>query len=233
MNDKQKIAELEAVLTQFLRPVRNIPFSLIIKSMSGHDVLAINRDDVNDAALVKKLTEVAQRSSQLVAEKPIRRNRPNEVGNDIEAYVIDAAKQLGLSAEKPKTKSGIVKTTGYPDVLLGDSSGRPVYLECKIFGQGSALTTMRSFYLSPSDNFKVTVSALHLLIAFGVEREPIPESRDSFYRAVSFKLVDLSALKCDVKYEFNSDNRRLYHEESILAEGPLTGLLSASAPGLG
>jgi hypothetical protein len=48
-----------------------------------------------------------------------------------------------------------------------------------------------------------------------------PNSRNSEYRAVSFKLVDLHDLLCDVKYEFNSDNRRLYGKEMVLAQGPV------------
>ena len=81
------------------------------------------------------------------------------------------------------------------------------------------MTTMRSFYLSPSEDFKVTMDARHLLLAFGMLRKPINDSRDSFYTANSFKLVDLSSLKCDVKYEFNSDNQRLYQDNAILASG--------------
>jgi hypothetical protein len=92
-------------------------------------------------------------------------------------------------------------------------------LECKIFAEGVDPTTMRSFYLSPSDSFKVSLEARHLLLAYGMEATAIAGSRDSFYRPRSFKLVDLHDLLCDVKYEFNSDNRRLYSAGLILAEG--------------
>lgn len=80
---------------------------------------------------------------------------------------------------------------------------------------------MRSFYLSPSEDFKVTMDARHLLMAFGVEREPLEGTRDSLYRTISFKLVALAGLKCDVKYEFNSDNKRLYDDGMLLASGIL------------
>lgn len=221
MNDKQRIDDLEAVLAQFLKPVKALPFSLIVKSMSGHDVLPVEHDQAADQALVQMLVDVAKLTGKLVSEKPIRRSRPNEVGNDIEAYVIEAATKLGLSAERPKTSSGKGKTTGYPDIILREQDGRWTYLECKIFGEGKQFTTMRSFYLSPSENFKVTVDARHLLIAFGVNREPVSSSQDSYYRATSFKIVDLFGLKCDVKYEFNSDNRRLYQGQHVLAQGKI------------
>jgi hypothetical protein len=221
MNDKQKIAELEAVLAQFLNPIKNIPFPLIMKSISGIGIIPIERNVDADRQLVETLVEVAQTTSALVHENPIRRNRPNEVGNDIEPFVIEACRKNGLEAERPKTVAGKLKTTGYPDILISDKTGRPTYVECKIFGEGSDLSSMRSFYLSPSDDFKVTVEARHILMAFGVEREPINGSRDSLYRPKSFKLVDLFGLKCDVKYEFNSDNKRLYEDAILLASGNL------------
>ena len=92
-------------------------------------------------------------------------------------------------------------------------------MECKIFAQGSAETTMRSFYLSPSESFKVSVDARHLLLAFGMEASPIAGSRDSLYVPRSYKLIDLHDLLCDVKYEFNSDNRRLYAPSMLLLQG--------------
>ena len=43
--------------------------------------------------------------------------------------------------------------------------------------------------------------------------------RDSLYTPRSFRLVDLHDLLCDVKYEFNSDNRRLYAAGLLLLKG--------------
>ena len=78
---------------------------------------------------------------------------------------------------------------------------------------------MRSFYLSPSESFKVAVDARHLLLAFGMEATPISGSSNSTYIPRSYKLIDLHDLLCDVKYEFNSDNRRLYAPSMILLQG--------------
>lgn len=83
------------------------------------------------------------------------------------------------------------------------------------------MTTMRSFYLSPSESFKVSYSARHLLLAFGMSAETVPGSQDSLYRPRSFKLIDLYDLLCDVKYEFNSDNKRLYAPNLVLLEGDI------------
>jgi hypothetical protein len=80
---------------------------------------------------------------------------------------------------------------------------------------------MRSFYLSPSESFKVSVDARHLLLAFGMQASPIPGSIESMYLPKSYKLIDLHDLLCDVKYEFNSDNRRLYAMSMMLLQGDL------------
>jgi hypothetical protein len=78
---------------------------------------------------------------------------------------------------------------------------------------------MRSFYLSPSESFKVSVDARHLLLAFGMDASPIAGSRDSLYIPTSYRLIDLHDLLCDVKYEFNSDNCRLHAPSMILLQG--------------
>ena len=132
-----------------------------------------------------------------------------------------ALPQVGLSSERPTSITGKGKSTGYPDILVRDPAARATYLECKIFKHGSPKSTMRSFYLSPSDSFKVSVDARHLLLAFGMRSSPIEGSRNSWYVPRSFRLVDLHGLLCDVKFEFNADNRRLYGASMLLAEGDL------------
>ncbi len=71
---------------------------------------------------------------------------------------------------------------------------------------------MRSFYLSPSDDFKVSKDALHLLIAFEITLK----NQASFVSG--WKIITVDRLLVDVKYEFNSNNPRLYTKESLLAE---------------
>lgn len=221
MTPDERIDELEAVLARFLQPIRGVPFPVVIRALADVSVLPIVRDAENDRVLLDQIVSAARLVGSAVRADPIRRNRPNEVGNDIEPFVIGALLRCGLRAERPRSARGRGQQVGYPDILLFDVEDRPTYLECKIFGEGAAMTTMRSFYLSPSDNPKVSRDARHLLIAFGVEREPIVGSRDSYYRPSSFKLVDLHDLKCDVKYEFNADNARLYRSDMLLAQGKL------------
>lgn len=220
MNDKDKIAELESVIARFLAPIRGVPFPVIVKSLSG-GASVIQTDKTVDASLIEALIATAHDCAKVVSCNPIVRNRPNEVGNDVEPFVRRCAMDNGLRVERPVSRNGISKTTGYPDLLVHDEASGPAYIECKTYAYGTSLTSMRSFYLSPSDEFKVCVDARHILMAFGVVRRQIPGSINSAYTLSSFKLVDLYNLSCDVKYEFNSDNRRLYGSDMILAEGDL------------
>lgn len=219
MNDKERLAVLENALAQMLKPVRGIPFSVIIKSLSEKDVIKIDPKSSADAALLEKLKRAIKMTATEVQKTPIRRPRPNEVGNDIEPFVMKGLAAAKLRAVRPTSANGHGKSTGYPDILVFDDEERPTYIECKIFAYGTAMTTMRSFYLSPSESFKVSQSARHLLLAFGMSAEAVPGSRDSLYQPRSFKLIDLHDLLCDVKYEFNSDNRRLYASNLVLLEG--------------
>lgn len=219
MDDKERLKVLEQALAQMLKPVKGIPFSVIVKSLAERQVIQINKADAADMELLKRLKKTIQVCAADLKSNPIKRPRPNEVGNDVEAYVIRALPQAGLTAARPTSQAGLGKSTGYPDILVRDAENRATYLECKIFAQGSAETTMRSFYLSPSESFKVCVDARHLLLAFGMHANPIAGSRDSMYIPKSYKLIDLHDLLCDVKYEFNSDNRRLYAPSMMLLQG--------------
>ena len=51
------------------------------------------------------------------------------------------------------------------------------------------------------------------------ENSALPER--SFYIPKSCKLIDLHDLLCDVNYEFNSDNRRLYAPSMMLLQGDM------------
>ena len=67
-------------------------------------------------------------------------------------------------ADTPVNAKGIKQSTGYPD--LGFTyKGLYVYVECKTFNKRNVLTTQRSFYLSPTEGFKVTKDAIHVVSA--------------------------------------------------------------------
>jgi hypothetical protein len=224
MDNRERMQVLEEILQHMLKPLKNVPFDIIIKSLSQFKVIKTDPRDAADAKLLERLGRAIREAGKAVHEKPIKRPRPNEVGNDIERYVLDALEREGLCAKRPTSTTGKGKSTGYPDILLRDSENRPTYLECKIFADGTDPTSMRSFYVSPSESFKVSMDARHLLLAYSMQRTPLAGSSDSLFTPTGFKLIDLHDLLCDVKYEFNSDNRRLYGEHMILLSGAIPPL---------
>jgi len=219
MDDKKRADVMEAALAELLRPLKNIPFSAVVRSLANQSILPIDRSNEDDKRLIKSLEKAASAAGNELQANPIIRARPNEVGNDVEKYVKRAVVGTGLKCESPRGASGKAKSTGYPDLLVTDNANRPTYLECKIYSAKTADSSMRSFYVSPSKDFKVSCDARHLLLAFEMEVTTTGGSSSSEYRAVGWKLADLHDLLCDVKYEFNSDNRRLYLDSALLAKG--------------
>lgn len=204
-----------------LQPVRGIPFNLVIEALSNYKVVPFDPDSKEDSLLLDILKAVATEAGQEVNRAGIRRTRPNEVGNDIEPFVKNALLNNGYTADVPRSATGKRKATGYPDLEFVDEFGRYCYLECKTYNIENVATTQRSFYLSPSEDFKITRDAHHFVITYEIYVDG-QEGRCNIYKCRSWKILSLEDLSVDVKYEFNSDNLRLYSEELVLAESILT-----------
>lgn len=86
MDDKERLLIVENLLAQMLKPVRGIPFNVIIKSLSEKEVIKFDTNNENDVALLAKLTMAIEVTTANLRKSPIRRPRPNEVGNDIEHF---------------------------------------------------------------------------------------------------------------------------------------------------
>lgn len=217
MNKDSQIEELEKLLAALMQPMKNIPFRVVIRAMSNHRLIPFDETNTQDQALLKELTRAIRICAENLERDGIESRRVNEVGNYVEIPVKDAInRETPLRAETPKTKSGKGKTAGYPDLILFDQDKRPTYLEIKTYNERNVGTTQRSFYLSPSESFKVIHDARHLLLAFQIEDTGKKRSNKSVFRPVAYKLVALDNLRCDLKHEFNSDNRRLYGEGRVL-----------------
>lgn len=213
-------AQLENVIRQMLRPLKDIPLNLVIEVLCGKKVIPFDKSDSRDQALLQKLREVCILAGREVNKTGITRARPNEVGNDIEPFVKCALKTVGYQAYTPRTVTGKSKAIGYPDIEFVDKDGRINYLECKTYNIDNIATTQRSFYLSPSEEFKITKDAHHIVVSFEIFVAGM-SGRNSVFKCRSWKIISLENLLVDVKYEFNSDNRRLYSRDLILAEGTL------------
>jgi len=204
-----------------LKPLKNIPLNLVIESLSGNKIIPFNQEDKRDMKVLSTLIEVAKLAGKNVNKEGIKRPRPNEVGNDIEPFVMEALRHFGYRADKPETKGGKIKAAGYPDIEIIDEFNRINYIECKTYNIENISTTQRSFYLSPSEDFKITKDGHHFVLSFEIYEERTIGSMH-LYKCKKWKIISVDKLLVDVKYEFNSDNRRLYSKNLILAEGSIT-----------
>lgn len=222
MADKDYIVRLENVIKQMLTPLKDIPFNLVIESMTGKKVISFDFKNSEHKDVLGLLKQAALQAGKAINKTGILRPRPNEVGNDIEPFVKKALTDLNLNADVPTVPSGNKKSTGYPDILFWFNSV-PYYLECKTYNAENIATTQRSFYFSPSDEFKVIYDAPHFLMSFEIYVAG-EAGRNHIYKSKHYKILSLESLSLDVKYEFNSDNKRMYSGECgtiILDEGEI------------
>lgn len=214
----EKISEeLKGVIYQMLKPLKGLSLEIVIEGLCNHKVIPYDKKNVKDNIVLNNLIKVAENVLIQVNYNGIKRSRPNEVGNDIEPFVKKALIEIGYYANTPQTKSGNKKNTGYPDIEFIDDFKQSHYLECKTYNIENIETTQRSFYLSPSIDFKVTKDAHHFGVSFEVYSDT-DIGNLHVYKIKSWKILDLSMLELDVKYEFNSDNKRLYNNNLIIAQ---------------
>ena len=220
MNDY--IKRLENVIKQMLTPLKDIPFNLVIESMTGKKVISFDFKNSEHIEVLGLLKQAALQAGREINKRGILRPRPNEVGNDIEPFIKNALNTLDLNAGVPTGPSGNKKTTGYPDILFWFNK-KPYYLECKTYNIENIGTTQRSFYFSPSDEFRVIHDTPHFLMSFEIYVAG-ESGRNHIYKCRHYKILSLESLLLDVKYEFNSDNKRMYSGKSgtiILDEGDI------------
>jgi len=216
------IYRLEKVIKQMLTPLRDIPFNLVIESMTGKRVISFDPKNFEHTELLSLLKQAALQTGKDINKNGILRPRPNEVGNDIEPFVKNSLNVLKLNADTPTGRSGRKKSTGYPDILFWFNK-KPYYLECKTYNIEIINTSFRSFYFSPSDEFKVIYDAPHFLLSFEIYVAG-EQAKSHIYKCKHYKILSLESLSLDVKYEFNSDNQRMYSGKNgavILDEGDI------------
>jgi hypothetical protein len=222
MADKEYVNRLENVIKQMLTPLKDIPFNLVIESLTGKKVIPFDFKNSEDTKLLELLKNVAVLGGKEINKNGIESRRPNEVGNYIEAFVKKAMQHYNLSPDVPAGTSGKKKAAGYPDIIFFFNS-QPYYLECKTYSQENITTTQRSFYFSPSDDFKVIYDTHHFMLSYEMVLDGRKENKN-IYKCKHYKILSLESLSLDVKYEFNSDNKRMYSGEAgriILDEGAI------------
>jgi hypothetical protein len=90
----------------------------------------------------------------------------------------------------------------------------------KTYNAATVHTTQRSFYYSPSETPKVARDAVHLLLAY--ELEKVERDGRTLFLPRHWKLLTLQDLEVDLKFEFNQSNRGLYgNGKATLDEAPV------------
>lgn len=190
--------------------------------MTGKKVISFDFAKSDHQKILSLLKQAALNAGKEINKTGILRSRPNEVGNDIEPYVRNALNLLDINADIPIGPSGHKKSTGYPDILFWFNEN-PYYLECKTYNIKNIKTTQRSFYLSPSDEFKVIYDAPHFILSFEIYVAG-EQGNKHIYKCKHYKILSIESLSLDIKYEFNSDNKRMYSGKDgtiIIAEGEI------------
>lgn len=216
-NQKEYIKQLEQAISRFLEPLKGIPFPVAIKSLTGFKVLAFDISIDHNKKLLEQLSKAAKIGGQKAYQEGIFAARPNEAGNHIEPFVIEALRHVGLEADKPISKSGKKKAAGYPDIQIEDKEGIIIYLDCKTFNTLTKDQSFRTFYFSPSKDPKITKDAFHLLMSFELDIDERKGERA--FIPISWQIYTLDKLLIQIKHEFNASNKDLYTKEALLAQG--------------
>lgn len=222
MADKDYVTRLENVIKQMLTPLKDIPFNLVIESLTGKKVIPFDFMGKKDMELLETLKKVVLLAGKEINKSGIESKRPNQVGNYIEAFVKKALQYYNLNPDVPSGTSGKKKATGYPDIIFFFKE-KPYYLECKTYNMENISTTQRSFYFSPSDDFKVIYDTHHFILSYEMVLDGRKADKN-IYKCKHYKILSLESLSLDVKYEFNSDNQRMYSGKNgtiILDEGEI------------
>jgi hypothetical protein len=209
---------LAAILSELTKPTKQIPFKQVIEATTHHRILDFDTNNAAHVELRKKILVAAKLAGERAHKEGIATARANEAGNHIEPFVKAALREVGLHAQTPTNALGKTQTTGYPDIEIAGQP--PCYVELKTYNAATADTTQRTFYYSPSEQLKVTHDALHLLLAFQLEK--VERDGKTVFIPVRWKLISLQDLQVHLKFEFNQNNRGLYGKEasaSLLGEG--------------
>ncbi len=195
-----------ATLAELTKPAKKIPFKEVILATTRHRILDFDTNNPAHRELFQKISAAANAALTNARSAGLFSARANEAGNHMESFVRAALKDAGLNSRVPITTAGNAQAVGYPDVEI--LSTPPCYMELKTYNATTANTTQRSFYYSPSEHPKVTRDALHLLLAY--ELEKTERDGKTAFLPTHWKLITLQDLEVDLKFEFNQSNRGLY-----------------------
>ncbi len=198
-------------LLQENQELRGIPFSEVIFDATGKKVIAVDKNNATDQRVIKQISGVLDEVVRRMNGPESRVQgiaRINEVSSHFEDMLRELLNAMpGLSCDIPRTASGGVQRSGYPDLRLVDTESKRVfYIDPKLYAVGSRESSFRTFYFEPKiATNKVLDDAVHFIVGF--EHEKRSGDHWNFTR---WDLVDLSQFKVKLKAEFQGSNHDLY-----------------------
>jgi len=132
-----------------------------------------------------------------------------------EALLKELERAPEFTCAYPRTASGNLQRSGYPDLLIRHKeSDRVIYLDPKLVAEGSLNSSLRTFYFTPrKETNKVLHDAHHVLV--GIEHD----GNTGKWKFLRWHLVDLADFKVTLKAEFQASNRDLYVPNLIIGVG--------------
>lgn len=207
-----------AVIPRMLTDARSldaIPFSQVVKSTTGNQVLPI--DSERHAIVIQTISDTMDRiiKNLQAPSHPIHTvGRINEASRFIEEELLHAFNAIpDWKCTIPMTSKGAAQRSGYPDLRLETPVGI-FYVDPKFVATGSESSALRTFYYEPRElTNKIQDDAVHLLI--GVHHSGW---ENGLLQISEWKLIDLSSLPVRLKAEFQASNREIYTPERTIAE---------------
>ena len=215
--NKSDISQLIVAVVEAGGELKEIPFADVVKATTGKRILSFDQKSDADRELLAKiglaLDEVIVRmnATNSVAQK---QRRINEVSSHFEDEMKRVLNDVpGFSCDFPHLASGKIQRSGYPDLrLVEKKSGRVIYLDPKLYEEGSRSSGFRTFYFEPKkETNKILDDAHHLIVGFAHDGR-----KSGRWKFLSWELVDLSQFKVRLKAEFQGSNHDLYQDAATV-----------------
>jgi hypothetical protein len=201
--------------------LKGIAFADVIAATSGKKIFPFDPKDADDRRILAKIGAVMDdvlKKMNAPDSEVKHTKRINEASSHFENVMQASLNAVpDFSCDFPRTASGHILRSGYPDLRLVDkATGRVVYLDPKLYAAGSKDSSFRTFYFEPKrETNKVNDDARHLIV--GIEHG---RDADGGWTFTHWELVDISHFRVRLKAEFEGGNRDMYKPEAVVGAGP-------------